>query len=283
MHHDYSQVLRKFEPQPLRYFPGSRSWSARCPAHDDAHCSLLIWVGRTGALMARCMANKGCTWPAIVECSGTKQQDWFPPKDEPRQRMRGNIVGTFPYHDARGQLLYEAVRIEPGQNGRKKDFNYRRPPREGEPSRDGWVWNLEGIEKIPYRLPEILDPKRKAHPVFLPEGEGKVEALRNLGLLATCNPCGAGKWLPEFGRHLRGRRCVILPDNDRDGRMHALQVSGSLLYFQAASIRIVHLPGLGEKGDIKDWIHALPELFTKQQCRKVLVDLVLKAPEYKRS
>jgi hypothetical protein len=37
-----------------------------------------------------------------------------------------------------------------------------------------------------------------------------------LGLVATCNAGGAGKWRPEYVEHFRGRRVVVLPDQSGD-------------------------------------------------------------------
>jgi putative DNA primase/helicase len=46
---------------------------------------------------------------------------------------------------------------------------------------------------------------------------------------------------------------VILPDNDQPGREHAEQVA-HFLVGAAKEIKIIHLPGLPEKGDVSDWI-----------------------------
>ena len=79
----------------------------------------------------------------------------------------------------------------------------------------GAAWNIKGVRRVPYRLPELLaaDP---ALPVFIVEGEQDADALRAIGLVATCNPGGAaehkdkakpyrGKWLADYSEHLRGR------------------------------------------------------------------------------
>jgi hypothetical protein len=41
------------------------------------------------------------------------------------------IVATYDYRDERGTLLYEVVRLEPGDNGAKKTFRQRRPDGRG--------------------------------------------------------------------------------------------------------------------------------------------------------
>src|SRR5439155_18351863 len=119
---------------------------------------------------------------------------------------------------------------------------------------DEWVWNLDGVRRVLYRLPELVaaDP---SIPVYITEGEKDVEALVAFGLVATTNPQGAGKWKQDYNRHLRDRDAVLLPDNDDKGREHVEQVAANLRGI-AASVRIVELPGLPEKGDVSDWLAA---------------------------
>ncbi len=120
------------------------------------------------------------------------------------------------------------------------------------PAGDGWRWKRGGARYVLYRLPQLLaaDP---AHPVFLVEGEKCADALAGLGLVATTNAGGAGKWRDEYTEALRGRRVVILPDNDPPGAQHAEAVSRSLAG-AASRMLILTLPGLPEKGDVVDWL-----------------------------
>lgn len=163
------------------------------------------------------------------------------PKPKRGKAGQGTIVQTYPYHDADGTFLMETVRLEP------KDFRQRRPIAGGT-----WAWDLKGVPIVPYRLPELLaaDPEQT---VFIVEGEKDVDALRNLGAVATCNHGGAGKWRSEHARYLKDRDVVILADNDKAGRDHAESVAKSLQGI-ARSVRIVLLPGLPEKGDVSDFI-----------------------------
>jgi len=152
-------------------------------------------------------------------------------------------VERYPYVDRDGNLLFEVVRgLKP--NG-DKGFKQCRPD-----GNAGTVWNLDGITRVPYRLPNVL----KADTVYLPEGEKDVHTLEAWGLVASCNPGGSGNsalyagWAEYFG----GRHIVILPDNDEPGRKHAAAVAAALLSV-AASVRIVELPDLPAKGDVSDW------------------------------
>jgi hypothetical protein len=79
-----------------------------------------------------------------------------------------------------------------------------------------------------------------------------VDLLRRLGLAATCNPMGAGKWPEQFVTYFVGADVVIPPDNDKPGRDHALDVARKL--HLARSIKIVELPGLKPKEDVKEWL-----------------------------
>ena len=138
------------------------------------------------------------------------------------------IVDTYDYVDEARELLYQVCRTDP------KGFFQRRPDGAG-----GWINNLNGTRRVLYRLPELL-AAGPADPVFVVEGEKDVDRLRGLGLVATCNAAGAGKWRPEYAEALRGRRVVVLPDADDPGRAHAEAVAHSL-HGVAASVKVVEL------------------------------------------
>ena len=107
---------------------------------------------------------------------------------------------------------------------------------------------------LPYRLDRITRAAPRT-PIFIVEGEKDVHSLEALGLVATCNPGGAGKWRSKYAQHFEGRRLVLLPDNDEPGRRHMQTVAASMLS-SAAEIRVVELPGLPYKGDPTDWLEA---------------------------
>lgn len=115
---------------------------------------------------------------------------------------------------------------------------------------DGEEYLFRECPRVPYRLPKLL----LSETVYLPEGEKDVATLEAWGLAASCNPGGSGGSHLYSGwvEHFRGRHLIILPDNDAPGRKHAAAVAGHLLPV-AATVRIVELPGLAEKGDVTDW------------------------------
>ena len=76
-----------------------------------------------------------------------------------------------------------------------------------------------------------------------------------LGLLATTNADGAGKWRVEDTQtliKLGVRKVVVCPDNDGPGIDHGIHVAKT---FQQASIEVrwLELPELGAKEDLSDW------------------------------
>ena len=155
---------------------------------------------------------------------------------------RGDPQAIYNYQDENGRLLYQVLRY-PG-----KSFLQRRPDGIG-----GWIWNLRGVPRVLYNYPELL--ARPTERVFIVEGEKDVETLMAIGLLATTNSGGAGKWRDSYSKCLKGRDIAILPDNDEPGLRHAHQIVNSLLG-KARSIKILELSGLKDKGDVSDWLSA---------------------------
>lgn len=169
------------------------------------------------------------------------EEQGIKPKDAPEApKQRSQITETYDYVDEQGELRYQVCRMEP------KSFRQRVPKDEG-----GWSWSVKGVEALPYRLPDMRAKPQAT--VLVVEGEKDADALTALGLVATCNSGGAGKWPDAMNRHFSGRRVVILPDNDNAGQKHADLVAGKL-HGIAGSVRVLTLPGLPDKGDVSDWL-----------------------------
>jgi 5S rRNA maturation endonuclease (ribonuclease M5) len=211
----------------------SNGWQAKCPAHEDKKASLSIAV-KDGKILLHCHA--GCPTEAILEALHLKPKDLFL---EPKAKAnKPAIVATYDYTDETGKLLFQTIRFEP------KDFRQRRPEGKGK-----WFWNLSGVRLVPYRLPELL----KVSSIFVVEGEKDADNLWKIGIPATCNPMGAGKWHAEWSQLFEGKEITILPDLDEPGRKHALDV-GKKLFGHALKIKIVELPKKAHVKDISDWL-----------------------------
>jgi hypothetical protein len=182
--------------------------------------------------------DKSKPWGRPKKTNGAKQTS-----SSADVRAERTVVASYDYTDENGKLLFQVIREDP------KRFWQRRP------NGSGWIHCLDGVQRVLYRLPELLEAVASDQAVFIVEGEKGVEALINLGVPATCSPHGAGKWRDEYSQHLAGARVIILPDNDEPGRKHAEQVSQALSGV-AASIKMLPLPGLAEGADVFDWIKA---------------------------
>ena len=199
---------------------------------------------RFGAKGSKSVNLADLTWFDHEAGAGGGWIDLFRLAKEPLPNDIIADLTAYDYHDADGRVLFQVVRLPPGS---KQRFYQRRPDGNG-----GWIKNLKGVTPVLYRLTDLAAADR-SDPVYIAEGEKDVENLRRLGLLATTNPGGAEKWKPQYSEALRGRKCILLPDNDAAGRRHMTQVAKALAGIAAAVIT-VPLPGLGEKGDVSDWL-----------------------------
>jgi hypothetical protein len=148
----------------------------------------------------------------------------------PIDNERKKIVATYDYYYERGNLRFQVVRYTP------KGFKQRRPNGNG-----GWIWNMDDVERILFRLPETLLSVKRGLPIFICEGEKDVLAMVEKGFSATCNPSGANKWEDSYSKTLSGADCIIVADKDQDGRSHGQLVAGKLRGV-AKSVRVIELP-----------------------------------------
>lgn len=160
----------------------------------------------------------------------------------------GRPTKTYDYIDETGTLLFQVCRYEVDGS---KTFRQRRP---GD-APGTWTWGVKDVRQIPYRLDSMLEAVARDAVVFIVEGEKDVDNLAAIGVPATCNAMGAGKWPEELNEHFRGANVIILPDNDDPGRKHK-DVVGRALTGIASSIQVLDLPDLPEKGDVSDWLAA---------------------------
>ena len=232
-----------------------------CPSRDhaDEHPSCDLKPEKKCWKCITCGAGGGILDLAVVAGQAKDRAtaaQWFASKlgiDIPTHQQRGageqparkRIAATYSYHNPNGIELYQVVRYEP------KDFRQRR--------RNGgrFVWNLNGVLRVPYRLPELHRGIEQKQPIIVVEGEKDVDALRQLGFVATTNAGGAQwLWTPEFVAHFRSAIVVVVvADNDTSGREAALSRANAL--FDVVPVRVIErLPAAPEKGDVSDLISA---------------------------
>jgi hypothetical protein len=144
---------------------GHGQYLCRCPLpthgrrRGDLNPSLSLADGDDGRLLATCHA--GCDTRQIFDWM--QRQGWdinIGPKfvDRPATRSAPSSaarsgpgssaqpIATYDYTDEAGNLLFQVARFVP------KAFRQRRPDGQG-----GWIWNIDGVRRVPYRLPDLLE------------------------------------------------------------------------------------------------------------------------------
>ena len=248
--------------------------AALCPFHEDHNPSLSVNIGdrsKQGAFYCHACGVKGIVFDFVAQRQSISFDKAIELVASEIGILAANqkpvLVATYDYCDGDGSLLFQVCRYKP------KKFRQRRPDGKGE-----WVWNLGSVQRVLYRLPELLASPEAT--VYLVEGEEDTDRLAKLGFLATTNSGGAKKWKPQYSRTLKGRDVVILPDNDGAGHKHARKVATELLDW-AASVKIVPLPGLAKGQDVSDWLdagHTIDELQELVRSQSTFVENGTPAP-----
>lgn len=270
------------------YRSSGDGYVCRCPAHNDDMPSLKVSDGKEGRILVHCHA--GCDpkqviaeidarglWPKLErqdKPGAPRRERPAPPPPandpfgeapaEPKAKVKLTEVKRYDYFDHQhGDLVMQVIRYEP------KTFKQRRP----DPNRPGeWSWSVSAEHRTLYNAPRAF---RHDKTILVVEGEKDVDNLAEIGIVAVCNPGGAGKWQDNYSEILRGKDVILVPDNDPqkvnkntgalmwhpDGRpIHPGQdhadLVGAALQGIASRVRILHLPDLPEKGDISDWLAA---------------------------
>lgn len=263
----YNAFYGKYLPSIKKI--GGQEFSALCPFHDDTNPSF-NFNNDNGQFFCHGCGKKGNIIHFFAKLHNLNEKHDFPkilkqiaadfgiPDDE----VQPKLVKTYDYLDEEGKLLFQVCRYEP------KTFKQRHGNGTGK-----WIYNLEGIRRVLYRLPDVL----KASEVVIVEGEKDSDNVSELGFCGTTCPMGAKKWRPEYSESLKDKDVILVPDNDDEGRTHMLRVAQSLQGI-AKSIKWIQLEGLPSKGDISDWIDKFSD---KTEAAERLSVLIEAAPIYK--
>jgi DNA primase len=122
---------------------------------------------------------------------------------------------VFPYLNEQGQL--NAMRFGGFAEGRK----------EGRPKYIGQVfgWN---VPQYPFGLSMASFAREHGRVLFVVEGEVNTLSVAQVGECCI-GGCGAGSWLKDWGKYLKGVQVVVLVDPDKAGLMFAKSVLESML------------------------------------------------------
>lgn len=222
----YESFLALFPDKPRK--KAGNGWLVICPAHNDHSPSLLVRPPKNLDYIAdiKCMA--GCANEAVLKTMNLTMADLHRNSHSQKDpHIKYEIDVIYNYMDANGKP-FEVVRTKP------KGFYQRQPDgKDGylkEKDKDGKEhYSMAGIEYVLYHLPDIKTAIVHGDTIWIAEGEKDVDNLYAVGLVATTNPMGAGKWLEAYSDSLVGAKQVnIIPDNDKPGIEHAQKVANSL-------------------------------------------------------
>jgi hypothetical protein len=219
------------------------------PSCDADHDGFVVFLDSGRYLCRKCTPKGGDVVDFHCRSEGTDinglMEKYLGSQSAPDHKHPVNpkVVDRYDYKDEKGYTLYWKERVEPGREGRDKDFFfYHYGPKGKEKGR--------GHDQVLYKLPNVIKEKS----VIICEGEKHCDFLATWGLTATSLDSGAqSKLTADMINQLSGKRVVILRDNDAPGIAYAHNLACAL-YGKCNSLKVILLPGLPEKGDILDWV-----------------------------
>ena len=242
-----------------------------CPFHNEKTPSFQVneekgvyycfGCHKSGDVLQFAMDFHGLSFPEAIKSLAEHCNYELQDKKRKSDKKKKEIVCTYDYCDANGTLKYQVVRLKP------KDFRQRRPDPQ-DPNK--WLWNMKKTLPLPYMLPQLLKATQKHKKVFIVGGEKDVHSLWNLGLPATCNHGGEGKFWDAILKWFKDYHVYIIPDNDKPGYDHAQSVAHKL-HGIAKNIKIINLPVEKAKEDVTDWIEKY------NGCKPDIIELVKQA------
>lgn len=287
MTEEFAEILSRLECTPS----GESSWRCRCPVaanHGgwDKNPSASVFVGRKGDLIFKCF--KGCTLREATKAIGIPIKNWNREIYSKKESVIKMEYNQYPYYRPDGELSFTVFRSKPPH----KIFFQQRVLRDKDGKKVGVSNTIEGgffvkkagnlwekfhgselpaeyIEETPcpkllYRMNDVVE----GEPIFVVEGEGKVEAIRDLGMNAVCASGGAMKFSFGVAKMLIGRSLIIIPDHDKIGWEHAALVYGMCAISKAKDVRVLDLSKyfpMAPKDDVKDVLKQ-----RKDECTKLL-------------
>jgi hypothetical protein len=239
--------------QALGGIRNGNGYLCRCPVathgkgRGDRNPSLSIADGDDGKLLVRCFAGcDPCDVLAALRSRGLLDARCPNGGTKPNGAKAAKPVRTFTYEyrdPVSGEARYRKIRREYSDGSKRFFFEPK--------GRSGSLPLLYGGE----RLADLTE----GQPVWIVEGEKKVEALRAFGAIAVSGDTGAdSKWLPEHARLLCGHPVIFWPDSDAPGEGYFARAAAAISAENpSAVLRVVRpfpMAAKGEKGrDVCDW------------------------------
>jgi hypothetical protein len=233
------------------------SWLASCPlpthgqGNGDRNPSLSITDGADGKPLFKC--HGGCEQHDVF---AAVRDYGLLPELEPRAELLASIKpfeqptleNEWHYTDEDGVTLFIKQRYKTNDT---KGKTYKQLRVDDEGRRHS---SITGAKIVPYNLPEVELARQAGRTVFLTEGEKAVDALKHIGVCATCTHQGASSFPEDAIQYFAGLNVVILPDNDKVGWEYAKKAVKAISKV-ANSIRILDLQLEDAKEDAYEYVY----------------------------
>lgn len=261
---------------------GSRRGSGsdwNCPAHDDIDPSLGVDEGEDGRVVLYC--GVGCPTAAVLDALGLTFWDIGPDGAEHPPEVREHAPKyqdgiPYDYHDESGVLLFQVIRRECKGAGAQPCPLHKKRFRQRAPRSAGWRTGkgaLDGVRRVPYRLPELLAAAEAHKAVVIVEGEKDANRVAAEGMAATTAPGGVKGWDDEWSPRLRGASVVtVVADRDSAGYARARTTVESLRRAGVSPVRVALPKPTHRKADYSD--HAAAGYGFEELVEVELADLV---------
>ena len=233
------------------------SWLASCPlpthgqGNGDKNPSLSITDGADNKPLFKC--HGGCDQHDVFQA--IKDYGLLPDL-EPRAELLASIKpiqqptleNEWHYTDEDGVTLFIKQRYKT-YDAKGKTYKQLRVDEQGRRHA-----SITGAQIVPYNLPEVEQARQAGRTVFLTEGEKAADALKSIGVCATCTHQGASSFPEDAILYFTGLNVVILPDNDKVGWEYAKKAVKAIKKV-TNSIRILDLQLEDAKEDAYEYVY----------------------------
>ena len=225
----------------------SSEYHCDCPVCHDGGFKIDKRSGKYNTFKCGCMDTPEGK-QAVINAISSRQESRQKKAPRPKQSR------TWIYQDRQGNPLVKVCR---------QDLGDGLSPKRWQEHWDGnkWVKGLGDTKRediSSYRYQEIQQAIAQGQTIFIVEGEPCADVLWELGLPATTNIGGAGKWKPSDSQDLAGAKLVLCPDRDKPGVKHMEKIATDFphaqwLYAYPDSFFWNNLPE-NQGLDIVDWL-----------------------------
>jgi len=232
-----------------------RQWVIQCPhpQHPDINPSATLTLGDRGQAILHCFSCSDSNSRHWLEAVNQRLSEGIPfIEARPRGKSAlggapdGQLTAEYAYYDNNGRKFVKA-RYE--AELKKKSFEWFR---DVNGARVSGLGRLPISELLPYGS-EILGECDQQ--VLWVEGEKDVNRAREAGVRAVTSGGGASGPLPMSLDCLKGRKVIVVADNDPPGHRYALRVRDALTGI-ANDVQIA-LPAVEDSGsDLSDHLDA---------------------------